>query len=193
MSFLRGNQKQLLVSGFESRKNQELGFTFRKNLSKKWTSLSQIKYNLLQNESDFLVNRNFLIESIGLQPQITYQPSPNLRVSLANLQSQKNNLQGSENLYLQEWSTELRWSKPSSFVMAAQIRLVDLRFVDETASPVAYEMLEALQAGKNWVWTATYQQRLGNGLQINFTYNGRKMPLTPNIIHFGQVQAGVLF
>jgi hypothetical protein len=69
------------------------------------------------------------------------------------------------------------------------IKLVDLRFNGETASPVSYEMLEALQAGKNWVWTATYQQRLGNGLQINFTYNGRKMPLTPNVIHFGQVQA----
>ena len=53
-------------------------------------------------------------------------------------------------------------------------------------------MPEALQAGKNWVWMATYQQRLGNGLQINFTYNGRKMPLTPNVIHFGQVQARVL-
>ena len=193
VSFLRANQKQLLVSGFESRKNQELGFTFRKNLSQKWTSLSQIKYNWLQNESDFLINRNFWIETWSIQPQITYQPTPNLRVSLANLQSQKKNLQGVEKLYQQEWSGELRWSKPSSFVISAQIKLVDLRFGGETASPVAYEMLEALQAGKNWVWTATYQQRLGNGLQINFTYNGRKMPLTPNVIHFGQVQAGVLF
>lgn len=193
LSFLRANQKQLLVSGFESRKNQELGFTFRKNLNKKWTTLSQVKYNSLQNESDFLVNRNFWIETWGFQPQITYQPSPNLRVSVANLQSQKNNLKGSENLYQQEWSSEVRWSKPSLFVISAQIRLVDLRFNDETASPVAYEMLEALQVGKNWVWTATYQQRLGNGLQINFTYNGRKMPLSPNVIHFGQVQAGVLF
>lgn len=193
VSFLRSNQKQLLVSGFESRKNQELTFTFRKNLSKKWTSLLKTKYNSLRNESDFLINRNFWIESLGVQPQITYQPSPNLRISIANLQNKKKNLQGIEYLYQQEWSSEVRWSKPAWFVLSAQIRLVDLRFDAETASPVAYEMLEALQVGKNWVWTATYQQRLGNGLQINLTYNGRKMPLTPRVIHFGQVQAGVLF
>jgi predicted porin len=193
LNFVRGGQKQLLVSGFESRKNQEWGFSFRKNLSKKWTSNSQFRYNSLQNESDFLLNRNFQIQTWGIQLQVTYQPSPNLRVSVANLQSQKKNLQGVENLYQQEWSSEVRWSKPSLFVISAQIRWVDLRLEGETASPVAYEMLEALQVGKNWVWTATYQQRLGNGLQLNFTYNGRKMSLTPNIIHFGQVQAGVLF
>ncbi|GAB4135287.1 MAG: hypothetical protein OHK0045_23810 [Raineya sp.] len=193
LNLVRASQKQLLLGGFESRKNREVGLTFRKNLSKKWTSNSQIKYNSIQNESDFLLNRNFWIENWGLQPQIIFQPSPNLRVSIANLQSQKKNLQGVESLYQQEWSTELRWSKPSLFVISAQIRLLDLRFIGETNSPVAYEMLEALQVGKNWVWTATYQQRLGNGLQINLTYNGRKMPLTPNIIHFGQIQAGVLF
>jgi hypothetical protein len=93
----------------------------------------------------------------------------------------------------QEWSGEIRWSKPASFVLSAQIRSVDMNFRGETQSPVAYEMLEALQVGKNWVWTASYQQKLASGLQINILYNGRKMPNSERIVHFGQVQAGVLF
>jgi len=193
VSFNKSNQKQLLTNGFETRSLQEISGMFRKNLGKAWNGQIQAKSNQIQNRSDFLVNRNFKIQSLGIQPQIAYQPSKNWRVSVAFLQNNKQNSFGAEKATLQEWSTELRWSKPSLFIFSAQIRLVDIRFTGETASPVAYEMLEALQVGKNWVWTATYQQRLANGLQINILYNGRKAPNQNNITHFGQLQAGVLF
>ncbi|MCS6794525.1 MAG: hypothetical protein NZ516_01045 [Raineya sp.] len=193
VNFSSAKQKQLLTNGFETRQQQEVGFNFRKNLSKKWNFQWQNKHNQLRNASDFLLNRNFWIETWGFQPQFAYQPNQNLRVSVSNLQAFKNNLLGNEKTHQQEWSSEIRWSKPASFVFSAQIRWVNMDFRGETQSPVAYEMLEALQAGQNWVWTASYQQKLANGLQINFLYNGRKMPNTPRIIHFGQVQAGVLF
>ncbi|MCU0437089.1 MAG: hypothetical protein MUC49_04190 [Raineya sp.] len=193
LNFNKSSQKQLLTNGFETRGIQEIGFTGRKNLGKYWNGQIQIKNLQTQNQSDFLLNRNFKIDALNIQPQIAYQPSNNWRLSIAFLQNNKVNQFGNEKANLQEWSSELRWSKPSVFVLSAQIRLVDIRFTGETASPVAYEMLEALQTGRNWIWTATYQQRLANGLQINILYNGRKMPNQSNIIHFGQVQAGVLF
>lgn len=193
LNLVRNNQKQLLTNGFETRRLQEIGITFRKNLGKTWNGQIQLKSNHTENQSDFLVNRNFFIRGVSFQPQMAYQPSNNWRMTVAFLQNDKNNNKGTEKALLQEWSGELRWSKPSLFVLSAQIRLVDIRFTGETASPVAYEMLEALQTGKNWLWTATYQQKLSNGLQINLLYNGRKVPNQSRVIHFGQVQAGVLF
>jgi hypothetical protein len=193
LSFSSNRQKQLLTNGFETRLQEEKGLNFRKNLGKQWNLQWQSKHINLRNASDFLVNRNFWVETWGFQPQVAFQPTQNLRISVANLQSFKRNLLGNEKNHQQEWSGEIRWSKPASFVFSAQIRWVDMNFFGETQSPVAYEMLEALQVGKNWVWTASYQQRLASGLQINFLYNGRKMPNTERIIHFGQVQAGVLF
>lgn len=193
LNFNKSSQKQLLTNGFETRGIQDIGFTGRKNLGKHWNGQIQMKNNQIQNQSDFLINRNFKINAFSLQPQIAYQPSNNWRLSVAFLQNKKQNQFGNEKADFQEWSSELRWSKPSLFVLSAQIRFVNINFIGETASPVAYEMLEALQKGKNWVWTATYQQRLANGLQINILYNGRKMPNQAQITHFGQVQAGVLF
>lgn len=192
-SFANNQQKQLLTNGFETCLQQEKGLNFRKNLGKKWNLQWQNKHIDLRNASDFLLNRNFWVETWSFQPQVAYQPTPNLRISVANLQSFKSNLLGNEKNHQQEWSSEIRWSKPASFVFSAQIRSVDMNFQGESQSPVAYEMLEALQVGKNWVWTASYQQKLASGLQINILYNGRKMPNSERIVHFGQVQAGVLF
>ncbi|MDX1904295.1 MAG: hypothetical protein SFU27_09065 [Thermonemataceae bacterium] len=193
LNFTKNNQKQLLSSGFEIRRMEEWALSARKGIKKSWLSQVQLKTSAINNESDFLLNRNFQIQSLSAQPQITFQPKNNLRFSLAYLQNYKKNLNSTELAELSEWSGELRWGKAALFTLSAQIRMIDITFNGETASPVAYEMLEALQVGNNLLWTLNYQQRLGNGLQINLLYNGRKTPNNASLIHFGQIQAGVLF
>src|SRR5204862_146768 len=59
-------------------------------------------------------------------------------------------------------------------------------------SALGYEMMEALQPGNNYTWNVTWQERLSNGLQLSFAYEGRKSDLS-NLVHIGRMQVSALF
>jgi hypothetical protein len=59
-------------------------------------------------------------------------------------------------------------------------------------SPAAYELLEGLLPGRNLTWSLNLQQKLAQGLQILFTYEGRKSE-NSKTIHIGKMQANLLF
>jgi hypothetical protein len=72
------------------------------------------------------------------------------------------------------------------------IRIIDDFKGTSLSSALAYEMLEALQPGNNYTWNITWQERLSNGLQLSFSYEGRKSNLS-NIVHIGRMQVSALF
>jgi hypothetical protein len=53
-------------------------------------------------------------------------------------------------------------------------------------------MLEGLLPGRNLTWNINLQQKLAQGLQLLFTYEGRKSE-TIRVIHIGKMQANLLF
>jgi hypothetical protein len=59
-------------------------------------------------------------------------------------------------------------------------------------SPIGYEMLDALRPGNNFTWSINWQEKLVNGLQLSFIYEGRKSEGS-NIIHTGRMQASAFF
>ena len=60
-------------------------------------------------------------------------------------------------------------------------------FIGNALSPVAFQMLEGLQPGKNSTWRLLLQKNLTQYLDININYQGRKSD-TSNAIHTGNVQ-----
>ena len=69
---------------------------------------------------------------------------------------------------------------------------INIDFSGNTNTSVAYEMLESLQPGKNYVWSVVWQKSLSSFLQLSVNYNGRKSNAN-NIIHFGGMQLRALF
>jgi uncharacterized protein (DUF2237 family) len=53
-------------------------------------------------------------------------------------------------------------------------------------------MLEALKPGDNYTWTVNWQEKLTSGLQLTFSYEGRKSELI-NAVHLGRMQLSALF
>jgi hypothetical protein len=53
-------------------------------------------------------------------------------------------------------------------------------------------MLDGLKKGKNYTWTASWQQPLSKNLQLSLSYNGRKSE-NNKIIHSGGVQVRAFF
>jgi len=57
---------------------------------------------------------------------------------------------------------------------------------------VAYEMLEGLLPGNNYVWNIQLIQNLSKSLQLNLNYNARKSE-DNKIIHTGNVEVRAYF
>ncbi|MCU0393444.1 MAG: hypothetical protein MUE81_20210, partial [Thermoflexibacter sp.] len=146
------------------------------------------------NRSDFLENRNYAIKNQKLKPEISFQPSQNLRFSLAYFFQNKKNTLGElgEKATLNEFILESRIAKATNRTISARVRYVNITYNGQSNSPLGYEMLEALQVGQNVQWSLNWQQRLSNGLQLIFQYEGRKSE-NSNIVHIGRMQVAALF
>jgi hypothetical protein len=194
VSYLQNTNKQLLTNGFESRKQEELQLNARYNLATTWNVRLLVADELKTNGSDFLENRNYAIKNQKLKPEISYQPSQNLRFTLAYFFQNKRNILGEmgEKATLNEFVLESRIAKKTNRTIATRMRYVNIRYDGLTNSPLGYEMLEALQVGQNVQWSVNWQQRLSNGLQLIFQYEGRKSE-NSNVIHIGRMQVAALF
>jgi hypothetical protein len=61
----------------------------------------------------------------------------------------------------------------------------NISFTGSPNSTVGYIMLDALLPGKNLLWNFDLTKRLGNNLELNFQYEGRK-PANTRSIHTGR-------
>ncbi len=192
---LETKQKQLLTNGFENREKSELKLLFRRNIGKFTNFRLNLSKQSQKNTSNFLVTRNFLIESFHISPEFAFQPSNDFRISLMLHYQPKKNVfdsQSNEKNIVKQIVTEIRWNKLSNRNLLATIRYINNDFSGNLNTPVSYELLEALQPNTNFTWTLNWQQKLSNGLQLNLNYEGRKSGDIP-IIHIGRVQVAVLF
>jgi hypothetical protein len=65
-------------------------------------------------------------------------------------------------------------------------------FTGNAQSPVAFQMLEGLQPGKNSTWRVLLQKNLTKYLDLNINYQGRQSE-TVKTIHTGSVQLRAFF
>ena len=89
--------------------------------------------------------------------------------------------------------TEVRYNVTNSGALNTKFSQYQVSFTgDNVSSPVGYDMLNGFTVGQNSVWNVSYQQRLGNNLQININYDGRKSEGT-DVIHTGRMEARYIF
>lgn len=195
LTYLNSKQKQLLTNGFEARQRQELKLSWRNSLSAKWNFQTNGTLAQVVNNSDFLQNRNFEVQSFSLFPELTYQANTTQRIKFGYQFSQKVGKNVGESALptqVHQVSLEGQYSKLSRRTITFNGRFLQISYTGEQNTPLAYELLEALRTGSNFTWNMNWQERLQNGLQISFIYEGRKSPNT-QLIHIGRAQVGLLF
>lgn len=185
-------QKNLLAGGFESKNVEDYETVFRVSLSKTIASKSSFLLGNRNNASDFLENRTYNLSIIRPQTELAWQPTTAFRLTTAYRFEQKQNTIGEENAQINEFRSELRYSKVGDRVFNVRFRYLNIDFEGENNTPVSYELLEALRAGQNITWDLNLQQKLFNGLQLSVVYEGRKSEETP-AVHIGRIQVTALF
>lgn len=195
-NFSQQLQKQLLSNGFEGKRNILNQIIARKNIGSKITLRAYGDLINRNSSSDYLENRNYEVKGYKLKPEFVIQPNNNLRLTLNVAYGDKTNEQSRgidpERSQNYELGFETRYSKVSSRTVQLSFKYNKLNYNAAINTPLAYEMLEALQPGDNYYWNISYTQKVLNGLQLTINYDGRQSG-NLNIVHIGKIQATALF
>ena len=186
--------KLLLSNGFDGRNNQEQGLRLRWNFIRKSNFLILVNQGSKAFTSQLFQNRNYQINYIELQPEFGYQFSTDFKTTFTfNIKDQKNRLElGGEKTLNTKLGGELRYNLLKKGTFSAQVNLINNSYKGLNNSAISYELLDGLQPGNNTTWSAGFQRTISNGIQLNFTYEGRKSNEV-RTIHTGGLQVRAYF
>jgi hypothetical protein len=194
--FFRLRNKQLLSEGFEARNSSNLKAISRLSINRDYNLRLTVGNSMVDNSSDFLENRNYLINRKSLTGTFEWQPTNSFRITTDYTFSDNVNERSLEIVkeasVINEALVNFKYAKAANKNIDLSFRFTHIDFTGEENSAVGYELLKALQPGKNITWTLSWQQKLFNGLQMNLFYEGRKSG-DLDIIHIGRMQVMAMF
>ncbi|HLP12532.1 MAG TPA: hypothetical protein VK177_11420 [Flavobacteriales bacterium] len=190
----QNNSKSLLSNGFELRKLYTNEVKSRLSIKRVFTLTTSYKDGQKVSSSDFLNGRNYKIDFYEIKPELAWQPGTNFRWSInySYLYKQNKLEGGGERTINNNYGTEIRFSTAEKGSIQANFNYVLIDYNGETNTALSFEMLDALKNGKNYTWSASWQQSLSKNLQLNLTYVGRKSE-NNKMIHTGGVQVRAFF
>lgn len=187
LNFLRNRNKAYLVNGFETRTLFQSGIKLRWNFISDFTLQLGGETGSKISVSDYFSSRDYNIDYTEILPELSYQPGPVLRVSIAFRYSDNNNKDGGEQSKIRDLGAEVNYRMVNKGTLLVKANYIDISYNGDENSSLGFEMLEGLQPGKNASWSVSYQQNISQYLQLSLIYDGRKSPEIP-IVHVGTVQ-----
>ena len=148
--------------------------------------MTKVSNNQLETEN--FEDRNYQIKAYEINPTISFLYNQNNRFSaFYHFKNKENFLQNFEKLKQQKIGIEYFYIGKKQNQISSNVNFFLNNFIGETNSPVAYQMLEGLQAGKNYTWNVIFNRKLNSFLNLNLSYLGRKSE-NSKTIHTGSVQ-----
>ena len=125
--------------------------------------------------------------------KFSYLPATNAKFDVFYEYVTKENQIGSnEQLDQQRMGVSFSIAKADQVSFNGEFNYYINTFEGSTFSPVAYQMLEGLESGKNMTWSVIAQKKLTKYLDLNLMYFGRKTE-TSKTIHTGNIQLKAFF
>lgn len=138
-------------------------------------------------------NRSYRLNNASFYPKLSYYYNKETYFSLLyELKNKENKLGGLETLELQKLGVSVHYANGLKNLLKAELNLFNNNFKGANNSPVAYQMLEGLQPGKNYTWSLLFQKKLNSFLNLNINYLGRKSE-TSKTVHTGTIQLKAFF
>ncbi len=192
-NFLSSRAKNLLSVGSQENKNSSHQLQYANLIQKSWLVAFAAKTDESKAFSENYVSKNFKLTGYELAPKLSYLFNKNASwdvfyefASLENLINER------ESLNSQRVGTSFAYASEKKITINGEFSFIQNNYDGDALSPVAYQMLEGLQPGKNMTWRLLLQKNLTQFLDINVNYQGRKSE-TSNAIHTGSVQLRAFF
>jgi hypothetical protein len=185
--------KAILTYGFESRQLNDWLVRGRWNITRQFTFelLQKLSNNQLTTPS--FANRNYQIESVITEPKLSYIKGTTWRLTSGYQYNQKANsvALGGEKATAHSINIEMKYNAVNNTSINGKFTFSNITYNGLANSTISYIMLDALLPGKNYLWNIDFTKRLGNNLELNFQYEGRK-PGETRTIHIGRASLRAL-
>jgi len=192
-TYLESRVKSLLSIGSQENNSITNQLQYAHLLEKSWLFNFDTSTTNSSSISDNYTSRNFELTSYAIAPKISYLFSNNKTLSLFfEYQNKQNTINEQERLKQKHIGLSFNYSSDRKITINGEFSLYHNSFEGNQVSPVAFQMLEGLQAGKNSTWRLLLQKNLTQYLDININYQGRKSD-TSNTIHTGSIQLRAFF
>ncbi|MEN9337632.1 MAG: hypothetical protein RLZZ500_2619 [Bacteroidota bacterium] len=143
--------------------------------------------------SDNYASRNYDLDTYQVQPKLSYLFSANKSLSVFyEIKSKTNTINDKESLNQSRMGLSVNYIGEKKFTLTGEYSFYRNDFSGNAQSPVAFQMLEGLQPGKNGTWRILLQKNLTQYLDLNINYQGRQSE-TSKTIHTGSVQLRAFF
>lgn len=192
-TYLNNSVKSLLNIGTQQSNIYSHQLQYTHLIDDSW--LTQINGSITKskNDSENYSSRNFSIKSYDINPKISYLFSKNASWDIFyQYKNQENTINALESLKQNRMGTSFTFSGKKGFTLNGEYSFYNNIFQGNSLSPVAFQMLQGLQAGKNSVWRFFLQKSITQYLDLNINYQGRKSE-TSKAIHNGSVQLRAYF
>ena len=195
-TYLNTKSKNTLSFGFIENKLNSHQINFNHKIANSWlVTLTSTLENQF-SESENFTSKNFDVDATILNPKLSYLLNDNVQFDVFyQLTNKDNTINNEESLKQQKYGLSFAFSPKNnaqSGAISAEFNVFKNDFTGNANSPVAYQLLEGLQPGKNFTWTLLAQKKLTKFLDLNLNYFGRKTE-TSNTIHTGSVQLKAYF
>ncbi len=194
LNYRESNNRNLYVSGKESRASLLRGVRTRWNITNHFTLNTEYEEGRDMANSENFSDRNFDILSRLIKPEFFFQPGIAFRFGLNYEYKEQQNSEvfGNQFSKSNNMGTEIRYNvaQKGSFQLNANYILID--FIGTNDPAITQEMLEGLLPGKNATWNLLYQRNLGKYMQLSVNYSGRQSEGS-NIVHLGGAQVRAFF
>ena len=192
-NFTLNRLKSLLTVGSQESKNSAHQLQYAHLVQKTWLFTLSAKTTMTSLFSENYSSKNFEIEAYQFNPKVSYLFNKNTSWDIFyEFQNKKNQIGASEKLEQNRFGTSFSYAGENKITVNGEFSLYDNKFKGDALLPVAFQMLEGLQPGKNLTWRLLLQKNLTQYLDININYQGRKSE-TSQTIHTGNVQLRAYF
>lgn len=189
LSYQKSNSKQVLINGFETRDQYSYSLKIRWNITKKIYSNLMIQAGKKQFLSEYLSSKNFDIVFFETEPKLFYQPGNKYRLSLTYIYTNKrNDIQNNvETAQIHNIGFDFKYNFPGKGTIITKANYINILYTGLENNSLLYEMLNGYKNGQNITWNFTFQRNLGQNLQLDLIYDGRKTA-SNKMVHVGSVQ-----
>ncbi|MDW8301578.1 MAG: hypothetical protein RML38_03880 [Bacteroidia bacterium] len=186
--------KLFLSNGFETRTNPYWQYTLRTVIKQKYGFYFIYKTGQKQVFTDFAINRNFDIIQNLYEVRCNVQWNRNLRISLKQSVDQKNNRWNADSTYARVLKTglDVKYLVGTKTNLSFLVDYAQIKYNGSTNTPIEFELLEGLRAGRNVLWNVQLNQSLTQSLQLTLMYDGRASEGTKTV-HTGRMQLRLMF
>jgi hypothetical protein len=191
--YLNSRKKSYLSTGDQDNQIKSHQFQFSHKIGSFWLIDINGVMSEIQSRSNTYSNRNYLVDQKEILPKLSFLYSKNTRMELYySYKNKENQISEFETLKMSTLGSSFQYSNRNRFSVNASFNWIDNQFEGNKNSPVAYQMLEGLQPGKNMTWVLGVQKRLMSFLDVNINYFGRSSERSKTI-HTGTIQLRASF